>query len=267
MDNAWWSILIFLFTTFVYYYLVPSPTMESFSSGQSSNYTYLAIYVFVVMLGQFGLNAAIINSTCGGTTAETLSSAGFYTFIPWTLVFGVLALILIVYPGFKSAFSDVVGYFWVSGGVKKILDTLLMNAAPSADSKDSDSNMQSVSDMIVKIYSNNSLLVNQIVPSNFDKYWGILQPLMKPEYRGDGGNELKGQFFQLVTTRDKIGECMWYLYAGVLVVSLVQLNIATGGCVSSPATMARRNQQFLAESEAANKKKQLAASTTYKIAA
>jgi hypothetical protein len=31
--------------------------------------------------------------------------------------------------------------------------------------------------------------------------------------------------------------------------------------------MARRNQQFLAESEAANKKKQLAASTTYKIAA
>ena len=96
MDNAWWSILIFLFTTFVYYYLVPSPTMESFSSGQNNNYTYLAIYVFVVMLGQFALNAAIIRSTCGGTMAETLSSAGFYTFIPWTLVFGVLVLILIV---------------------------------------------------------------------------------------------------------------------------------------------------------------------------
>jgi hypothetical protein len=60
---------------------------------------------------------------------------------------------------------------------------------------------------------------------------------------------------------------MWYLYAGILVVSLVQLNIATGGCVSSPATMAKRNQQFLAESEAANKKKKLATSTTYTIAA
>jgi hypothetical protein len=234
--------------------------MEAFSGGKNNNYTYLAIYVFVVMLGQFALNAAIIRSTCGGTMAETLSSAGFYTFIPWSLVFGVLVLILIIYPGFKSAFSDVVGYFWVSGGVKKVLDQLLMNAAPG---KESDSSMQSVSDMIVKIYSNNSLLVNQIVPSNFDKYWGILQPLMKPEYRGDGGNELKGQFFQLVSTRDKIGECMWYLYAGILVVSLVQLNIANGGCVSSPATMAQRNQQFLAESEAANKKKKLATSTTY----
>ena len=263
MDNAWWSILIFLLTT-ILYYLVPSPTMEAFSGGKNNNYTYLAIYVFAVMLGQFALNAAIIRSTCGGTMAETLSSAGFYTFIPWSLVFGVLVLILIVYPGFKSAFSDVVGYFWVSGGVKKVLDQLLMNAAPT---KESDSSMQSVSDMIVKIYSNNSLLVNQIVPSNFDKYWGILQPLMKPEYRGDGGTELKGQFFQLVSTRDKIGECMWYLYAGILVVSLVQLNIANGGCVSSPATMAKRNQQFLAESEAANKKKKLATSTTYTIAA
>lgn len=266
MDNAWWSILIFLFTT-ILYYLVPSPTMESFSSGNNNTYTYLAIYVFAVMLGQFALNSAIIRSTCGGTMAETLSSAGFYTFIPWTLVFGVLVLILIVYPGFKSAFSDVVGYFWVSGGVKKVLDQLLMNAAPGAENKESDSNLQSVSDMIVKIYSNNSLLVNQIVPSNFDKYWGILQPLMKPEYRGEGGTDLKGQFFQLVSTRDKIGECMWYLYAGILVVSLVQLNIANGGCVSSPATMAQRNQQFLAESEAADKKKKLAASTTYKIAA
>ena len=263
MDNAWWSILIFLLTT-ILYYLVPSPTMEAFSGGKNNNYTYLAIYVFAVMLGQFALNAALIRSTCGGTMAETLSSAGFYTFIPWSLVFGVLVLILIIYPGFKSAFSDVVGYFWVSGGVKKVLDQLLMNAAPG---KESDSSMQSVSDMIVKIYSNNSLLVNQIVPSNFDKYWGILQPLMKPEYRGDGGNELKGQFFQLVSTRDKIGECMWYLYAGILVVSLVQLNIANGGCVSSPATMAQRNQQFLAESEAANKKKKLATSTTYTIAA
>ena len=60
MDNAWRSILIFLFTTFVYYYLVSSPTMESLSSWQSNNYTYLAIYVFVVVLGQFGLNAAML---------------------------------------------------------------------------------------------------------------------------------------------------------------------------------------------------------------
>ena len=60
MDNAWRSILIFLFTTFVYYYLVSSPNMESLSSWQSNNYTYLAIYVFVVMLGQFGLNAAML---------------------------------------------------------------------------------------------------------------------------------------------------------------------------------------------------------------
>ena len=72
MDNAWWSILIFLLTT-ILYYLVPSPTMEAFSGGKNNNYTYLAIYVFAVMLGQFALNAALIRSTCGGTMAEPLS--------------------------------------------------------------------------------------------------------------------------------------------------------------------------------------------------
>lgn len=39
--------------------------------------------------------------------------------------------------------------------------------------------LQQAADAIIKICGNNSILINQIVPSNFTSYWDILKPLMK----------------------------------------------------------------------------------------
>jgi hypothetical protein len=35
-----------------------------------------------------------------------------------------MALILTIYPGFKSAFSDVIGYYWVYGSANKLITEL-----------------------------------------------------------------------------------------------------------------------------------------------
>ncbi len=286
MDYTWANIIIFLLATIVYYN-APTPDVNTFSGG--NNYTYLATYVCFILVFQLLFNVYIIQTTCGGSVADNLGPAVTYTLGPWLLLFGILVLSLNVFPGFKSAFSDVIGYMRVAGGTKTLLDDLLINvqpndatgmdakisekdaqvARPVSDKSDGDPTTQAVSDMIVKIYGDSSLLINQIVPSNFNKYWNILQPLMKPKYRGDDnalGNDLKGKFFKLVYTRDKIGECMWYIYTGILVISIVQLNIATGGCVSNPATMAERNKQFLEAKDTAEQKQKMAASTTYTIA-
>ena len=88
---------------------------------------YLAIYLLLVMVTQFLINASIISSTCGGNITENMGAAGVFTFLPWTLIFGVIIIILTIYPGFKSAFSDVIGYFYVSGQANKILTTLLID--------------------------------------------------------------------------------------------------------------------------------------------
>lgn len=289
MDYTWTNIIIFLLAT-IAYYNAPTPDVNTFSGG--NNYVYLATYICFMLIFQLVFNIYILQTTCGGSVAENLGPAVTYTFGPWILIFGIVVLSLNVFPGFKSAFSDVIGYMRVAGGTKTLLDKLLINVqsndttgvdakisekdiptAPAkmvgGQNKNAQPTTQAVSDMIVKIYGDSSLLINQIVPSNFNKYWNILQPLMKPEYRGDdnaSGNDLKGKFFKLVYTRDKIGECMWYIYTGILVISIVQLNIATGGCVSNPATMAERNKQFLEAKDTAEQKQKLAASTTYTIA-
>jgi hypothetical protein len=68
-----------------------------------------------------------------------------------------------------------------------------------------------------------------------------------------------------LVTRDKIGEAMWFIYTGVLVTSLVQLNIINRGCVSSPDTMQKKYQAFLKKEEKAEQKRELSTSQVYTL--
>ena len=240
---------------------------------------YLAVYFVLVMVLQFIVNASIISSTCGGNITENMGAAGVFTFLPWTLIFGILILILISYPGFKSAFSDVVGYYWVSTSANKIITELLVNPdvqnkIDSADTKTPQQKeaLQSAADAIIKICGNTAILINQIVPSNFESYWGMLTPLMKEKYQTvnqETANQetidIKNKLFDLVVTRDNVGESLWYIYTGILLTSIVQLKITTRGCVNNPKTMEQNYQKFLEKEKQSKQQQQLATSTTYTI--
>jgi hypothetical protein len=240
----------------------------------SNNYMYLAIYLLLVMVIQFVVNASIISSNCGGSITENMGAASVFTFLPWTLIFGVLVLVLTVYPGFKSAFSDVIGYFYVSSSANKLLTELLIDKdvqkkldGDNTMNEQQKEAMQSAADTIIKICGNTSILINQIVPNNFNDYWKILTPLMKKQYQNDGAESLekKKDLFDLVVTRDNVGEAMWFMYTGLLLTSIVQLKITTRGCASNPKTMEQNYQKFLSEEAAAKAAEQQATSTTYTI--
>jgi hypothetical protein len=226
------------------------------------------------MIIQFRVNASIISSNCGGSITENMGAAGVFTFLPWTLIFGVVVLILTIYPGFKSAFSDVIGYYWISSSANKIITELLVE--PNIQHKIDDDIgstpkqkevMQSAADAIIKICGNTSLLINQIVPTNFESYWNILTPLMKDKYKQEVTriSDIKRDLFELVVTRDNVGEAMWYIYTGILLTSLVQLKITTRGCVNNPKTMEENYQKFVKSEEEVKQQQQLATSTTYTI--
>ena len=279
MSNSYLNIVTFLLTTLFYYLAIkPSYTYEisidpnKQKQYKSSSYMYLAIYLLLVMVIQFLVNVSIISSTCGGNITENMGAAGVLTFLPWTLIFGVLVVILTVYPGFKSAFSDVIGYFWVSGSANKIITELLVD--PKIQKKmDQDTNltpeqkesMMTAADTIIKICGNTSVLINQIVPSNFQSYWNILTPLLKPKYQtaNPETEKMKNELFEIVVTRDNVGESMWYIYTGLLLTSLVQLKMTTRGCVSSPKTMEENYQKFKDAEQKAKQQKETATSTTY----
>ena len=325
MAGAYLNIISFLITT-IFYYLSLKPTIDSstysdknsqtYIDYKGNQYLYLGVYFLLVMIVQFVVNTNIITSNCGGNISDNIGFAGFITFIPWTLIFGVILIVLILYPGFKSAFSDVIGYFYVSSSANKIITELLVNKdlenslevgggsnASTESNASNESNvgtgsnastesipnvmdgslvqddMQSSSptlptqtggqavnkkqlekaaDAIVKICGNTSILINQMVPENFDDYWKILNPLKKPDYQDDSNpktQEIKNELFQLVTIRDNIGEAMWYIYTGLLLVSITQMKIASRGCVNSQATMEKNYQQFLENEKKAQEAK------------
>lgn len=281
MATSYLNIVTFLLSTIVYY-MVLKPNLkyetlvdpEKFKKFTSNSYMYLACYMLLVIVVQFIVNSYVITSSCGGNITDNMGSAGVYTFIPWTFIFGAVVIVLLVYPGFKTAFSDVIGYFYVSSSTNKVLTDLLIEKDVQ-QKLDSDPNitphqkaaMEDAADTIIKIVGNTSILINQIVPSNFDSYWKILTPLMKDKYQNNSPEsiDMKNKLFDLVVTRDNVGEAMWFIYTGVLLTSIVQLKISSQGCVNSPQTMEKNYQAYLQQEQQAQQAQQQATSTTYTI--
>jgi hypothetical protein len=280
-SNSFLNIITFLLTT-IFYYMVMKPQLkyefmidpEQFQKYTSNTYMYLACYLLLIMVIQFIVNSYVITSMCGGSVTENMGKAGVYTFIPWTFLFGVLLLVLMIYPGFKSAFSDVIGYFYVASSSNKVLTDLLIDKDVQ-QRMDADQNMtpekkqglENAADAIIKIMGNTSILINQIYPTNFNEYWNLLKPLMKDKYQADGpeSDGMKKKLFDLVVSRDNVGEAMWYIYTGILITSVVQLKIATSGCNTSPATQQANLQQYQQQQQAQDAQTTQSTSTTYTI--
>ena len=384
-NSSYGNIFAFVIVTILYYLIKPSLTLVTAEAAkyQETRYTYLSIYLMVIVLTQFFVNVSVIQSTCGGNIKDSVGPAALFTFMPWLFIFGIMVVVLVLYPGFKSVFADVIGYFYISSAANEIITTLLINkeventiekggepssgaeppmaaevktnsdglhpatnpyisstqnSDPSSEittdyvptgsevkktnkdgshpetnpflSSNTNSNLnsdtsgieltefnktkkkgveplemgqegggkkelQDAAELIVKICGNMSVLINQITPENFTSYWKILTPLMKPKFgdeedpeyvkNTDKREKLKNDLFQLVVTRDNVGESVWYIYAGILVTSIVQLKIATRGCVKNVAQMEKDYQEFQDEEAAAQAKKDQLESTTYTL--
>jgi hypothetical protein len=313
MASSYLNIISFLFTT-LFYYLVLKPKLSYDDMANPDKYKkylnneklYLAVYLFAILIVQFMANSYVITQACGGSIKENIGAAGSLTFVPWILLFGIIIVVLLIFPGFKSAFSDVVGYFYVAGSANKLLTELLVNekvndqiekatsgentpqqpvlpiapvekpiiktpAAPQGNVRlvggTSKKELEKAADLIVKICGNTSILINQIVPSNFTEYWNILRPLMKSQYQTDGPltDEKRNELFELVVTRDNVGEAMWYIYTGFLISSIVQLKITTRGCVVNPEQMAKNYQNYVKQQAKSDKKQEKATNSVYTI--
>jgi len=283
MDNTFLNIVAFILITILYYIaLKPKLTMDILTSQDAyqkynkSMYFNLGIYFLLILLVQFGINAGVIINKCGGSVSQNIGLAGIMTFLPWVLIFGLVIIILIVFPGFKGAFSDVIGYFYVSKKANDALSDLLMDTniynkidkiedqGPPVQESQSGGTaeqkaLQDAADAIIKLCGNMSILINQIVPSNFLQYMEMLKPLMKPKYNSDPVSlkNKEQELLDVVVTRDNIGEAFWYIYTAILLISIIQYNIASRPCVKDPAAMQANYQKFLADQEATNKEKAL----------
>jgi len=278
--NSYINLITFVIITLLYFFkLKPTLTYDILNDQTKllnytkSNYIYLGVYYLCVLLSQIVLNSAVIINLCGGSISKNIGAASLITIFPWTLIFGVVIIVLIVFPGFKSAFSDVVGYFYVSNSAHTLLSNLLLidesisseiNKATVND-ETTQKAMKHAANVIIKLFGNLGILINQIVPSNFIDYWKLLDPLMKPEYRNNNNEQIREDFLNIVISRDNVGEAMWYIYTGILLLSIVQYNITTRGCINDTATMQKNYKEFVKQEELNAQQKESVTSQTYTI--
>jgi len=256
--NAYTNIIIF-FGSLVAYFIIGKPKLqlemlndtETYMAYNKACQLMLVIFFFITIIIQFFINSVAIVNTCGGNISENMGIAAMTTFLPWTFFMGLTMIALMLFPGWKSAFSDVVGYFAVAGSANNVLSELLIesrlsdqldqvqDAIGEAEPGKTKKEIEEAATAIVKLLGNMSLLINQITPQNFISWWNTLQPLIKTEYKGPENSEklmaMKKKLLSLVVTRDNIGEALWYFYTAILLISVVQLKIATQGCVLDPA--------------------------------
>ena len=267
------NFIVFLLGTILYYFIKPQrPWKVDETYDMKDEYTKLGLFVVVTVVTQLICNVYARKQQCGGNLSENLGVVIVYTIIPWLLLFGVVILLLLSFPSLKSVFSNVIGYFYISSSANKLFTDLLTNRDISGDLDqmplDKKQSYERASDLIMSICGNPGILINQIVPETFNDYWNVLTPLMKTQYQSNTSPEalkIKQEMYDLVVSRDITGEAMWFLYTGILVISLVQLKISTKRCSSSVSTMEKRYQEYTENQEKVAEKRELAESTTYKI--
>ena len=246
MDISLLSLLFFIIITIGYFLaLKPKLTLDQlgpdcYTDYKNSIFPKLALYLLIVCLTQFLLNTAYLTNKCGGEVKNNIGPAALYTFFPWLIIFGIIIAILIIFPGFKSAFSDVIGYFAIAGSAKTLFANIMLDADLNAkiaglSDPTKKAEITTAAETLVKMLGNKSILINQITPDNFTSSWDLLKPLMKDTIIGQVEIDNKAKLLDLVVLKDNIGEGFWYVYTAILISSVVYYNLASRGCVKSAA--------------------------------
>ena len=268
------NYFVFIVTMLVYYYVFkPTSTTETLQEDKTKQYASLGGFFVVNLILQLIVNVSVVMNICkdsgSNNLIKNLLSAAFFTFFPWMFIFGTIVLILILYPGFKSGFSDVVGYFFIYDAANNILNQLIDVNKKTENGSQSPSQATIVaSEAVQKIYGNTGILINKIVPDNFVYVWdNILKPLFSDNIQKDADNlnKLKEELLQVAIQRDNIGEAMWFLYTGIIVISIISYNISSKACANDPASMQKKYKQYLDEEQAKIEQKAKQESTEYTL--
>lgn len=232
MLNSIIPMAVFLFITFVYLFLM-------YLNGESMALNVI-YYCVVIGLQVFFIYLAS-SSLCG--TAQ-IGSVFIWGVIPWIVIFLAINVLLHIFPGWKSPFSNTFGYGIVSLlGVKDVMNTLLKSNFKS--------NNYDLNKIAEKMYQDESLLINEMTPENFDIAIKKLKPLL--DSGKSGFNAALESLRHLVRLKDEISRGLWYVLTGLLTISVSNMGIASGGCVKTAEQIKEEVSQYHSQMDAAHK--------------
>ena len=297
MDISSYSLFLFIITTLLYVSSVPiigKPALTlidnngnlTLSDENIMNYYTecmykMGLFLLIVICTQLSLNISYLIDKCKGSAGKNVGAAIIFTLVPWFLIFGVMMALISAFPGFKSVFSDVIGYFFVAKSANNLLseilkDTNIDDAIQNETDPAVKKELEYAAEAIMKICGNKSILINQMFPDNFINIWDKMKPLMKPGMyeKGFGIDPKTGeigtiprkqQLLDLVIYRDNVGEAFWYIYTAILVSSIVYYNLDTRGCVKDVDSIKADYDEYTKEQDEKEKQERKNNETVYTI--
>ena len=265
VPNPGISILFFLVVTTVLLILkivlLPSGKMDDFKKNNPVMKIIFIVYIFLLFSGNFLINTSITAELCNGT--PQWGTTFIITFLPWILIFGIINIILIIFPGWLIPFSNTFGYFVVGlFGLKDLFNNrIIIPKSKFGNVEQSEiDNDKVIAKALQQIYGNESLLINEIPREgdndsdrvdSFNVFFTTMQKLGIFSNQSDT-EDAKVQLFKLLKIKDYVAEYIWYLLAGILVSSVTYNYIVNVGCNFSSAQMKQEYNQFVLNNQASS---------------
>lgn len=230
------SIIWFFIITTIYTVADYSARKKMGQDTSGITKMYFAIYALLIIVGEFFINLGITTAMCGSAEWAT---ALIVTLFPWGFIFGILVLLLTMFPGWLAPFSNTFGYgVAILAGLNTVLAEIL---EPNPKSK-KNAETQAMDEALAHIYSDKSLLVNEITLDNFDYFWNKMQGVFqKGVYTNTG---LKSQLYSMIVLKDVVATYIWYLLSGLLITSVSYNYIVNSSCTNSAQDMQKRHDEY-----------------------
>jgi hypothetical protein len=235
------SIFVYIGITVVYFamkYMMPEKSTALF-----------IIYFILILVSQFILNIYLAKQLCN--SPSNVGTAAVATIIPWVLIFGLLNLLLTMFPGWLAAFSNTIGYAVASiVGVSSLFTEKLLNV-------DNQNGTRDTLKVIQNILSDPSTIINTLNEENVKDFWNkSVTPgvnLFKTTFKAidnDDKNDNNALFYELkkyIILKNLVSYFIWYLLTGILITSISYNYMLTVPCVQTPKQARIAAAQFLAD--------------------
>ena len=237
--NPMFSIILFIILT-IGYFIVKYMFL---SKDDSSTYLLIALYSYlgINIVSQLIINISLTNQICG---ESQWYDAFFITAVPWVVIFGALSVLLKIFPGWLMPFSNTFGYGIAKlGGINDLFSDILVS--------ESQTKSKNLNKALQDIYSDQSLLINQVGIENFDDFWNKLKTAGM--LKSNVSDEKKQEFKNFITLKTIISEFIWFLLVGLFTISASYNYIINLACNNSVASMKARHEEHDSDVQLMNK--------------
>lgn len=199
------------------------------------------IYILLLLIGQFYINLTITNQLCG---VNQYISALSVTIIPWGVIFGLLNVMLMVFPGWLSPFSNTFGYLFAKlAGIENFFSDILN---PKIIKTDTDSSINAAAaEALEHIYGDKSLLLNEITSENIETFWSQMTDAKLLKASVKDNNDIKTKLLWFINLKTNIAMYIWYILTGALITSVSYNYIMNNGCNKTSSDMIKQNTEYI----------------------